>query len=58
VKYGVGSCASGKEAVRKPTVTEDESLHALEQADAGDPVGDVYRQMGISEATLYVWRKR
>ena len=48
----------GKEAVRKPTVTEDESLHALEQADAGDPVGDVYRQMGISEATRYVWRKR
>jgi putative transposase len=30
----------------------------LRQAGGGPPVGDVYRQLGISEATSYVWKKR
>ena len=33
-------------------------LFALKQADAGQGVPDVCRQMGISEATYYVWKKR
>ncbi|WP_414717554.1 transposase [Steroidobacter sp.] len=28
------------------------------QGNAGQPVADVCRQMGISEATYYVWKKR
>jgi putative transposase len=31
---------------------------SLRQADAGTAVGDVCRQLGISEATFYVWKKR
>ena len=34
--------------------TEEQILFALEQADADQPVGDVCRQMGISEAAFYV----
>lgn len=29
----------------------------LQQADGGVPVGDVCRQVGISEQTLYRWKK-
>jgi len=28
------------------------------QAEAGMPVADVCRQMGISEASFYVWKKK
>jgi putative transposase len=38
--------------------TEEKILFALKQAEAGQAVGDVCRQMGISEATFYVWKKR
>lgn len=38
--------------------TEEQILFALKQADAGQPVGDVCRQKGVSEATFYVWKKR
>ncbi len=31
---------------------------SLRQAEAGSPVGDVCRQMGVSEATFYVWKKK
>lgn len=38
--------------------TEEQILFALKQAEAGRVVGDVCRQMGISEATFYIWKKR
>ena len=31
---------------------------ALRQAESRTPVGDVCRQLGVSEATFYVWKKR
>ncbi|MBK6308401.1 MAG: transposase [Gemmatimonadetes bacterium] len=31
---------------------------ALRQAESGTPVGDVCRQLGVSEATFYIWKKR
>ncbi len=30
----------------------------LKQAEEGVPVGDVCREVGISQATFYVWRKK
>lgn len=30
----------------------------LKQAETGTPVGEVCRQMGISEATFYNWKKK
>jgi putative transposase len=38
--------------------SEEKILFALKQAEAGQTVSDVCRQMGISEATFYVWKKR
>lgn len=38
--------------------TEEQVAYALRLADSGTPVVDVCRQMGISEATFYVWRKK
>jgi putative transposase len=44
--------------MKKLKFTEEQVLFALKQAEAGQPVGDVCRQMGVSEATFYVWKKR
>jgi putative transposase len=44
--------------MKKSRFTEEQITFALRQADSGMPVADVCRQMGISEATFYVWKKR
>jgi putative transposase len=44
--------------MKKSRFTEEQITFALRQADSGLPVADVCRQMGISEATFYVWKKR
>jgi putative transposase len=44
--------------MKKSKLTEQQILFALKQGDAGQPISDVCRQMGISEATYYVWKKR
>ena len=36
----------------------EQIAYALRNADAGTPVADVCRQIGISEATFYVWKKK
>jgi transposase InsO family protein len=48
----------GEEAMKKSKFTEEQILFVLKQGDAGQPIADVCRQMGISEATYYVWKKR
>ena len=40
--------------MEKSRSTEDQRGYALRQAEAGTPVGDVCRQMGIAEATFFV----
>jgi len=44
--------------MKKSKFTEEQILFSLKQVAAGQPVADVCRQMGISEATYYVWKKR
>ena len=44
--------------MKKSRFTEEQILFALKQGDAGQPIADVCRQMGISEATFYVWKKK
>jgi putative transposase len=44
--------------MKKSKFTVEPILSALKQADAGQLVPDVCRQMGISEATFYNWKKR
>ena len=44
--------------MKKSRFSEEQIAYALRQADGGTPVGDVCRQLGVSEATFYVWKKR
>ena len=44
--------------MKKSRFTEEQITYALRQGEAGTPVADVRRQMGISEATFYVWKKK
>ncbi len=44
--------------MKKSEFPEEHVAYALRLAESGTPVGDVCRQMGISEATFYVSRKR
>ena len=44
--------------MKKTKFTEEQILFALKQGSAGQPIADVCRQMGISEATYYVWKKK
>jgi putative transposase len=44
--------------MKKSKFSEEQIATALRQVDAGAPVSEVTRALGISEATYYVWRKR
>jgi putative transposase len=43
--------------MKKTKYTEEQIAFALRQEEAGTPVGDICRKMGISEATFYRWKK-
>ena len=38
--------------------TEEQIAYALRLAESGTTVADVCRQIGVSEATYYVWKKK
>lgn len=38
--------------------SEEQITFALRQSEASTPVADVCRQLGVSEATFYVWKKK
>lgn len=44
--------------MKRSRYSEEKILYALKQAESGTPVGDVCRQIGISEATFYVSKKK
>jgi putative transposase len=44
--------------MKKSRFTEEQMTFALRQADSGMPVADVCRQLGVSEATFCVWKKK
>ena len=44
--------------MKRSKFSEEQIAYALRQVEAGTPVGNVCRQLGVSEATFYVWRKR
>jgi len=38
--------------------TDEQVAMALGQAEAGTPVGEICRKLGVSEQTFYRWKKR
>ena len=44
--------------MKKSRYTEEQIAFALRQAEGGTPVADLCRQMGVSEASFYVWKKK
>lgn len=38
--------------------TEEQIAFALKQAEMGKRVNEIRREMGISEATLHIWKKK
>lgn len=44
--------------MKKSRFTEEQILYALRQVEAGTPVSDLCRQLGCSEASFYLWKKR
>jgi putative transposase len=44
--------------MKRSRFTDEQIAYALRQAEGGTAVADVCRQLGISEATFYVRKKR
>ena len=44
--------------MKKSRFTDEQIAYALRLAESGTPVADVCRQIGISDATFYTWKKK
>jgi len=44
--------------MKRSKFSEEQITYALRQVEGGTPVSDVCRQLGVSEATFYVWKKK
>jgi len=44
--------------MKKSRFSEEQIAYALRLAESGTPVVDVCRQIGVSEATYYTWKKK
>ena len=44
--------------MKKSRYTEEQIIGSLKQMEAGRPVKDLARELGVSEATLYTWKTK
>lgn len=44
--------------MKRSKFTEQQIMFALKQAETGVAVSEVFRKIGISEATFYNWKKK
>ena len=44
--------------MKRSRFSEEQIVDAIRQAETGTPVGDLCRQLGVSEATFYAWKKK
>jgi putative transposase len=44
--------------MKKTRYTEEQIAFARRQEEAGPPVADILRKLGVSEATSYRWKER
>lgn len=55
---GFSGPSTGDEDMQKSRFTGEQITYALRQAGSGTPVAGVCRQLGVSEASFYVWMKK
>ena len=44
--------------MKRSKFSEEQVVYALRQAEAGTPAGDFCLQLGVSDATIYAWKKK
>jgi putative transposase len=44
--------------MKRSKFSEEQVVFAIRQAEASTPVGDLCRQLGVSDATFYAWKKK
>jgi putative transposase len=44
--------------MQKTRFTQEQIAYALRQVEAGTPVDEITRKMGVSEASFYRWKKK
>ena len=44
--------------MRKARFSEEQITYALKQVESGKPVGEVCRQLGVSEQSFYRWKRK
>jgi putative transposase len=44
--------------MKRSKFTEEQIADALRQIESDTPPADVCRQLGVSEATFYIWKKK
>ena len=44
--------------MKRSKFSEEQILYAIRQAENGTPIGDLCRQLGVSDATFYAWKKK
>mgnify|MGYP001156634830 FL=1 len=44
--------------MKRSKFSEEQTVYAIRQAEAGTPVGDLCRQLRVSDATFYAWKKQ
>lgn len=44
--------------MRKSRFTTEQIAHTVRQAEAGTPIGEIVRHLGISQQTFFRWKKQ
>ena len=44
--------------MKKKRYTDEQIAYALRQAEAGTPIKEVCRKLGVTETTFYNWRRK
>jgi putative transposase len=44
--------------MKRERYTDEQIAYALRQAEAGTPVTEICRKMGVSQPTFYTWRRK
>jgi len=44
--------------MKRSKFAEEQIVYALRKVEAGTPASDVCRQLGVSEASFYAWKKQ